>query len=871
MCSDADARLPAKLAPSFLKLIPAKPQPPAARPGLLGSASYPTLPPRPMPLVIRPLDLEAKLEAAAPSAAAAARPSGDEHGRPSSFSAEQRMEVAHRMLREKQAGTPAAEEGTSASTPLQPSPPTAAAATSAVRNVAGAAAPSTSAAGSAEGALPASGGSCKPGGGGDDEGGSGSAGGGGSKDGASASKPKMGRRSLLGKLRQAGGQVMKASRQMQMASSMVNTLGQRVRERRAAYREILSKPGAERTPEDLAFLMDWANQIKFRDEQVQKAVNREMLCKVMTLQPCEPDDVIIRQGEEGDAFYVVFSGGATVYVAYDVKNPPPGPSGQASAWPDEMVESVQRRMRIFRRHERGEPLDSPKRPGTALAGVDELDDPDMSEEQRGAIRRALEYEARIQAEADAEAEAEAKPEKKLGSSFRRRASGIDGDIIASFKKEEPPEEVDPAKGLKRLFTIAEYDCFGDLALLFNAPRSAAVFAEKDTLLVRVDREDYNAVVKTAALEAVRARAVFLSGLPAFSKYHLKNLVNVASYLKQEQLSSGENIVAEGAINDDIIIVERGNVEVQRRTARGMPPSRMLTLGQGSFVGALDMPASTQRALLPSLISSKAGVEGATVLRLRRVEFEFRAGRSTVALMGLQEATAWLSRLAAPGPLRALFTAPLAAAAGAPAAAAPTDASGSPMGQRPSISVGAGVASPVRGGGGARTSLGAGGINELEAITAWLTAQKSRMQVLLGIRVGRGASKPAMAEDDYVSPFERKRLAEQAAKAEGAGGRPGKRESASPPLGQRPQTGGPGRSRPGRPGSPPKMKRASSGYMRPTSSRGGGTPKPTEPTEPALTREEFEEALAALKAQPLRCVRRRPLADSPTEASLTATM
>ena len=43
------------------------------------------------------------------------------------------------------------------------------------------------------------------------------------------------------------------------------------------------------------------------------------------------------------------------------------------------------------------------------------------------------------------------------------------------------------------------DAFGELALLYNAPRAATIVAKKDSKLWRLDRQTFNHIVKDAAV------------------------------------------------------------------------------------------------------------------------------------------------------------------------------------------------------------------------------------------------------------------------------------------------------------------------------------------------------------------------------------
>lgn len=66
------------------------------------------------------------------------------------------------------------------------------------------------------------------------------------------------------------------------------------------------------------------------------------------------------------------------------------------------------------------------------------------------------------------------------------------DCTKRFKKDDPTETY--------LKTYEPGESFGELALLYNAPRAASIKANTDSILWALDRETFNAIVKDSAMK-----------------------------------------------------------------------------------------------------------------------------------------------------------------------------------------------------------------------------------------------------------------------------------------------------------------------------------------------------------------------------------
>eukprot|EP00966_Prymnesium_polylepis_P030728 715246-Prymnesium_polylepis.1 len=95
---------------------------------------------------------------------------------------------------------------------------------------------------------------------------------------------------------------------------------------RAPFRRILEKEPEERTTVEQIYLQDWARRIRFADAEVSAHIKMDLLVQVMRLVPPSDDSVVCVQGDEGDNFYIVFSGSVSCYLVTSGKTRAPMPT-----------------------------------------------------------------------------------------------------------------------------------------------------------------------------------------------------------------------------------------------------------------------------------------------------------------------------------------------------------------------------------------------------------------------------------------------------------------------------------------------------------------------------------------------------------------
>lgn len=88
------------------------------------------------------------------------------------------------------------------------------------------------------------------------------------------------------------------------------------------------------------------------------------------------------------------------------------------------------------------------------------------------------------------------------------------------------------------------DAFGELALLYNAPRAATIIAKGTVVCFALDRECFNHIVKDAATKKREAYEHFLSKVELLDQMDPYERSKIADALKPMKFKKGEFVVKE---------------------------------------------------------------------------------------------------------------------------------------------------------------------------------------------------------------------------------------------------------------------------------------------------------------------------------------
>jgi len=163
-----------------------------------------------------------------------------------------------------------------------------------------------------------------------------------------------------------------------------------------------------------------------------------------------------------------------------------------------------------------------------------------------------------------------------------------GDKVADhyFVLEQGTAEV-----LKDGVVVLEYgpgDGFGELALMYNAPRAATVRATSDCTIWRLDQMTFKIILMGSSMKKREKYISFLEKVPILSEMGSKERMVLADSLTERDYSKDQVIVKQGDSGDEFFIISQGKVGI---TVNGQ---FMSELGEGQYFGEIALLTAKNR-------------------------------------------------------------------------------------------------------------------------------------------------------------------------------------------------------------------------------------------------------------------------------------
>ncbi|KAF3918801.1 hypothetical protein AA313_de0204459 [Arthrobotrys entomopaga] len=146
---------------------------------------------------------------------------------------------------------------------------------------------------------------------------------------------------------------------------------------------------------------------------------------------------------------------------------------------------------------------------------------------------------------------------------------------------------------KKVTTIEAGGSFGELALMYNAPRAATVISTiPDSILWSLDRVTFRKILMENTFKKRRMYEAFLETVPLLSGLMPYERSKIADALETKTYTPDTIIIQEGDPGDNFYIVEQGTAEVKKRSEGA---AVLKTYTKGDYFGELALLNDAPRA------------------------------------------------------------------------------------------------------------------------------------------------------------------------------------------------------------------------------------------------------------------------------------
>lgn len=166
---------------------------------------------------------------------------------------------------------------------------------------------------------------------------------------------------------------------------------------------------------------------------------------------------------------------------------------------------------------------------------------------------------------------------------------------------------------KQVATYGPGGSFGELALMYNAPRAATVVATSEATMWALDRVTFRSILMEHTSRKRKMYESFLSEVPLLASLNTKERSKIADALEEKVYEEGESVVVEGEVGKNFYIIESGKAEVLRKRAGDHAGEEVLgSLGKGDYFGELALLNSAPRAATVKAVRGAGRLRVATL-------------------------------------------------------------------------------------------------------------------------------------------------------------------------------------------------------------------------------------------------------------------
>jgi len=206
-------------------------------------------------------------------------------------------------------------------------------------------------------------------------------------------------------------------------------------------------------------------------------------------------------------------------------------------------------------------------------------------------------------------------EVEVAAQERVIKQGDDGDFLFVIESGDFDCIIKNSEGVEKVVkTCVPGDVFGELALLYNAPRAASVMSNGQSVCWQLDRETFNHIVKESAQKKRNRYDAFLAKVPLLASMDAYERSQLADALRSETFADGATVVSQGEVGNKFYIIEEGAAIAKKNGVQ------VMDYGPGDYFGELALIRNQPRA---ATVTAKGpakllSVDGASFNRLLNV-------------------------------------------------------------------------------------------------------------------------------------------------------------------------------------------------------------------------------------------------------------
>ena len=137
---------------------------------------------------------------------------------------------------------------------------------------------------------------------------------------------------------------------------------------------------------------------------------------------------------------------------------------------------------------------------------------------------------------------------------------------------------------KKVWNYVPGGSFGELALMYNAPRAATILCTSPGILWALDRLTFRRILMENTSRKRKMYEKFLDEIPLLNSLEPYERHKIADALEQGLFEDGELIIKEGDVGENFYIIESGEVKVTKIENGAEVELKILT--KGDFFGGI---------------------------------------------------------------------------------------------------------------------------------------------------------------------------------------------------------------------------------------------------------------------------------------------